>query len=510
MPNIGGIMLELKNVTITRNERVLVKDLSFTVNEGDKLAIIGEEGVGKTTLLKAIMGEKEDITTTGVINYKGKLGYLSQTLKKENRMVTGYHFLFQKEEEYYEKISNFYEIIETLNLNSNILEQKISTLSGGEKIKLGILKILLEECDVYLFDEPTNDLDIETLLWLENFINQTSKPIIFVSHDETLLSTTANMIVHLEQWKKRTECRNKVLKIDYDTYVEQRLQKIKKQTQQATREKRDFLKKQKKLMQIMQKVEYQQNTISRKNPHGAKVLKKKMHTLKYQEKKLNTEKLTELPDMEEGIYFFFEIKPIPNSKRILQITIPKLTVEEKELSKNIQLEIFGGKHIGIIGKNGVGKTTLMKQIYDTLKDRTDIRVGYMPQNYEEILKDYEYVLDFLSSTHSKDISKIRAYLGNMKFTKEEMQGKIQDLSNGTKAKLFLLKFILDECNVLLLDEPTRNLSPLSNPVIRNVLKNYPGAIISISHDRKFLFEVIDEIYHLDENGLLKQTWEEEN
>ena len=98
----------------------------------------------------------------------------------------------------------------------------------------------------------------------------------------------------------------------------------------------------------------------------------------------------------------------------------------------------------------------------------------------------------------------------MKFTKEEMQGKIQDLSNGTKAKLFLLKFILDECNVLLLDEPTRNLSPLSNPVIRNVLKNYPGAIISISHDRKFLFEVIDEIYHLDENGLLKQTWEEEN
>ena len=105
MPNIGGIMLELKNVTITRNERVLVKDLSFTVNEGDKLAIIGEEGVGKTTLLKAIMGEKEDITTTGVINYKGKLGYLSQTLKKENRMVTGYHFLFQKEEEYYEKIS---------------------------------------------------------------------------------------------------------------------------------------------------------------------------------------------------------------------------------------------------------------------------------------------------------------------------------------------------------------------------------------------------------------------
>ena len=128
----------------------------------------------------------------------------------------------------------------------------------------------------------------------------------------------------------------------------------------------------------------------------------------------------------------------------------------------------------------------------------------MPQNYEEILNNYEYVLDFLTSkTNKENITKTRMYLGNMKFTKEEMTGLIKNLSNGTKAKLFLTKFVLDNSNVLILDEPTRNVSPLSNPGIRNVLKYFKGTIISISHDRKYISEVIDTIYTLTENGLQK-------
>ncbi len=146
----------------------------------------------------------------------------------------------------------------------------------------------------------------------------------------------------------------------------------------------------------------------------------------------------------------------------------------------------------------------MKEIYNSLKERKDIKVGYMPQNYEDILDTFEYIQDFLSSCGLKEeLTKSRMYLGNMKFTQEEMTSKIKDLSNGTKAKLFLVKLVLEKCNVLLLDEPTRNVSPLSNPVIRKSLREYKGAIISISHDRRYIEEVIDDVYTLTENGLRK-------
>ena len=378
-----------------------------------------------------------------------------------------------------------------------VLEQKIGTLSGGEKVKIGLLKLLINEYDILFLDEPTNDLDLDSLEWLEKFINNIDKPIMYVSHDETLLTNTANMILHLEQIMKKTDCRNTLLKIDYDTYVTQRLKKIDKQTQIANFEKRTFNKQQEKLRKIMQKVEHQQNTISRKDPHGAQVLKKKMHTLKSQEKRLDETKITEIPDVEENINFFFEDVSIPKTKNIISLDIPKLTIQDKLLSENIKLDIIGNTHLCIIGQNGVGKSTLIKLIYEKLKNREDIKVGYMPQTYDDIFANYDYALSFLCPSGNKDdITKARMYLGNMKFTRDEMTSKIKDLSNGTKAKLFLIKMVLEKYNVLILDEPTRNVSPLSNPVIRKVLKEFKGTIISISHDRKYIAEVIDNLYIL--------------
>ena len=127
----------------------------------------------------------------------------------------------------------------------------------------------------------------------------------------------------------------------------------------------------------------------------------------------------------------------------------------------------------------------------------------MPQNYEEILNLEENVSDFITNHKASEITKSRMYLGNMNFTKEEMTTKIKNLSNGSIAKLLLIKLVLEECNVLILDEPTRNISPLSNPVIREVLKNFKGTIISVSHDRLFINEVMDEIYELTKEGLTK-------
>lgn len=498
-------MFEVDNLNIKVEDRYLVKDLSFVLNKGDKLAIIGEEGNGKTTLLKSLLGICDYANIEGNINFKGnRVGYLEQTISKENLEKQVSNFLFVNEFDYYEKVNDFYKYLNKINLDDTILNQPISTLSGGEKVKISILKLLLDNPDILFLDEPTNDLDIETLEWLEKFINNTDKPIIYVSHDEVLLSNTANMILHLEQIRKKTCARCTLLKVDYNSYVESRLRGINKQTKIAKKEKREFKKRQEKLNRVMQKVEYQQNTISRSDPHGARLLKKKMHSLKSQEKKLDNTELTEIPDVEEAINFFFEDVEVPKTKMILSLALKELKVQDKVLAKNINLDITGNTHLCIIGKNGVGKSTLIKIIYNELKDREDLNVGYMPQVYDDILNNYENVLDFICPNADKEsLTQARIYLGNMKFTSEEMTGKISYLSNGTKAKLFLMKLVLDKCNVLILDEPTRNVSPLSNPIIRKVLREFKGTIISISHDRKYLAEVVDELYNLTPTGFNK-------
>ena len=496
-------MLEINNLTIKINNRYIIKDLSLILNKNDKLAIIGEEGNGKSTLLKCILGICDYADIKGTINLKeNKIGYLKQSLTDYELKLKVFDYLFKDNNDYYDKINEFYKYLKTINFSDELLNQKINILSGGEKVKISILKLLLEENDILFLDEPTNDLDIETLQWLEEFIKSTSKPIIYVSHDETLLSKTANMILHIEQIKKKSECKYTLLKIDYDTYINDRLRLIDKQTKIANNEKREYKIQEEKLNKVLQKVENQQASISRKDPHGARLLKKKMHSLKSQEKKLDKVVLTEVPDVEESINLNFEKVNIPKNKIILDLNLNELKVDNKVLSKNIVFNIMGNSHICIIGKNGTGKTTLIKLIYKELSKRDDIKIGYMPQNYDEILDNYENVLDFICPSGKKeDITRARMLLGNIKFTKEEMTGKIKDLSNGSKAKLFLIKLELDKCDVLILDEPTRNVSPLSNPVIRDVLKNYNGCIISISHDRKYINEVIDNVYELDKNGL---------
>ena len=178
----------------------------------------------------------------------------------------------------------------------------------------------------------------------------------------------------------------------------------------------------------------------------------------------------------------------------------------KWLKSILAFTLFKGENkninICIIGKNGVGKSTLLKKIWEELKDKNDINIGYMPQNYEEILDFSKTPIEFLESNYDKnDLTKAMCFMGSMKFTTNEMSNKIGELSGGQKAKLIFLNMVLKGCNVLILDEPTRNFSPLSAPIVRQALYEFNGTIISISHDRKYLDEVADIIYVLTESGL---------
>ena len=499
-------MLELNNVylTLKPDNRPLVKNFSYVLSQGDKTAIIGEEGNGKSTLLKFIYDAS---LVEGYCTFQGevitnhyKIGYLQQFLdpKWNQDSVLNYFLKNSPEEEIdYEKYNLFGELLKMLakmGLSEDILEENylISYLSGGEKVKLQLCKLLLEKNDILLLDEPTNDLDIETLSWLENFILDTKQPIIFVSHDETLLENTANTIIHLEQLKKKSDSSYVIAKMGYKEYVETRLRKIENQNQQAGNELRNYKSEIQTLKQIKNKVQLA-------NPGRTN----RMNSLLAQEKKLDERTLTHKADVEEAINIKFHSDvSIPNGKMVLDLELNDLKVGNKVLAKDVSLFVQGPEHIVIVGQNGAGKTTLIKSIYDVLKIRNDIRLGYMPQNYDDILNSNQKAIDFLQTEKFSE-SYIRSFMGNMKFTSDEMFSLIKELSGGQKAKLLLMKMILDDCNVLLLDEPTRNLSPLSNPIIRDILTNYHGAIISVSHDRKYINEVCQTAYWFDECGLIQ-------
>lgn len=505
-------MLDIRNVTITNKEdnRIIIKDFNFTLNQGDKVVIIGEEGNGKSTLLK-FMYDKELIDGyceyTGHVAGKVKLGYLEQEMEEKWNNCSVVKFL--EEMDIYSCTNPG---IWNMNINTELFTSKqlMGTLSGGEKVKLRLLKLTAEEPDIMLLDEPTNDLDVETLEWLEDFMNQSKQPIIFVSHDETLIENTANVIIHLEQLKRKTEPHYTVMHMGYEEYVEKRLRALKKQDMVARKQREDYNNQMERWQQIYNKVESQQGSISRQNPAGGRLLKKKIKNLKSQEKRLEKqqEEFLVIPDTEDAILFQFPKEvAIPRGKKVLEYQADKLSVDQAEekrlLAEDIFLRVTGPEHIAIIGENGIGKTTFLRRIAKELLERKDIKAGYMPQNYSDILDYNAYPVDYLvSSAQKEDMTKAFTYMGGMKFTRDEMEHKIGELSGGQKAKLILLGMILAGCNVLILDEPTRNLSPLSGPVIRKVLSEYGGTIISVTHDRKYMKEVATAIYKLTNKGLL--------
>ncbi len=268
-----------------------------------------------------------------------------------------------------------------------------------------------------------------------------------------------------------------------------------------------------KYRRVYDSVDYALNTVSRQCPSETKNLKDKMHAVKSIEKRLDKEKenLTKKFEVEDPIILKFnnEKDLIPPSKIILDLELENLKINENILiDKPINLFIKGPEKIAIIGDNGVGKTTLLKIIYEKIKEK-DFKIGYMSQNYEDLLLSYKSPLKYLTKSYKKEeLDKVYTYLGSLKFKKEEMDREISSLSGGEKAKIFYSKMVLDNDEILILDEPTRNISPFSLDSFIEALNSYKGAIIAISHDRKFIKNVFDKIYLLTKNGLKEIVKEE--
>lgn len=506
-------MVQVSHVTLIHKKdlRTLVHDLSFVLNNGDKVAIIGEEGNGKSTLLQWMFDSARIDSYCqweGTVSGVRRAGYLAQQISDHEKRLSVYEFCCQSEGFFGLSHRELGEIASQLSfpVEEYFSERSVGTLSGGERIKLQLSRILFDRPEVLFLDEPSSDIDLKTLEWLENFIDCYKGIILYISHDETLMERTATAVLHIEHPNEEKHPRSQLYRLDYRTYVERRLAGISTQERLARKEREEYEDKMDRYRRIQQSVEHAQNAVSRQDPSTGRLLKKKMHAVKSIGRRFEreAEQMTERPEIEEAIFLRFSPETaLPGGKTVLDFSLPVLSVEDRILARDIRLRVMGGEKIGIIGRNGAGKTTLLRLIAKELTERRDIRAAFMPQDYGDLLPMDGLPLDFLApSGHRDDVTRASTFLGSIRFAREEMFHPIRELSGGQKAKLFLTQMMLDDANVLILDEPTRNFSPLSGPQIRAVLAGYGGSIICVSHDRKFLFEVCDKVFTLTEKGLV--------
>lgn len=269
-------MLELKNVSVSlkKDGRILVDDFSFTLNRGDKAVIIGEEGNGKSTLLRFIYQQglvDGYCDCSGDIIARGKTAYLPQTME-EGCLALSLAEYFDTSEYYMHT-----DVLAKLGLSVDFIlsDRKLVTLSGGERVKVQLAKLLMEKPDILLLDEPTNDLDIPTLQWLESFIAGSRLSILYISHDEALIENTANVILHMEQIVRKTKCRISVARCSYREYLSRRRITFAHQEQVAQKQRDDYEKQMERWRRIYDRVDHEQEVITRQNPGGARLLKKK-------------------------------------------------------------------------------------------------------------------------------------------------------------------------------------------------------------------------------------------
>ncbi len=503
-------MLQLNKFTITHRYdfRVLIDNLTVTINPGDKLALIGEEGNGKSTLLKAIYDMRliEDYAevTGQLINKTILMGYLPQTMPESLNDVSINNYLFDMSTLEQIDFNLLYQYASQLGLDSDRFDshQLLGSLSGGEKIKLQLIKNLARDPQLILLDEPSNDLDFETLEWLTYFIKNTEKTIIFISHDETLLTQTANRLILFETQHHKKVTKTTLVNLDYDTFIQNRERQFDKDLQIATKQREEHKKQMQRQHQIHQAVEHKV-----RNTHDAtagRLIAKKMKNVLATQERLHksTELFKEIPIKEEAILVKLRChQPLSASKIVLNYQDQSFSNQQCNISQ-LGLVVQGQDKIGIIGANGIGKTTLLKKIYQDLIKRTDLRVGYMPQDYSQVLPYDKTPIEFLKRSDEKDeITLVTTFLGSIRFTYDEMHHTIGELSGGQKAKLLLLKMDLDQVNVLIVDEPTRNFSPLSQREVRQIFQNFEGCLIVVSHDRLFNQEVCHRHYRLTHNAL---------
>ena len=516
-------LISFSNVTKYYSLNLILDHVTFQINKGEKVALVGSNGAGKTTLFKLILKEeeptlvaKEDKVGDISILTGTKIGYLNQdaisdvnnTVLEEleipflplKEKLNKFNELTLKlnENTSLEELNHYNELLDELTrdgaftiknkiseylsrfkLPESMLNEKIKSLSGGERMKIAFIKLLLVDYDLLLLDEPTNHLDISTIEWLENYLKDYRGTILFISHDRYFLNTLANKILDLENHKIDT------YNMSYDNYLKEK--EIKYQNLLAQYEKEE-----EEMERLKKFIEFYMP-----KPRFVGRAKDRVHKLE----RLEANHIDKPTKENRNIKIKLEGSNLKNKGLISFDNVS--AGYDSALFPPFSFTLYGKDHLAIIGDNGIGKTTLVKSIMHEIplicgeiKYLRDLKIGYIKQNdYEFVSKDT--CLDYLKKKYpAKTERELRTALGRFLFKKEDVFKNCTLLSNGERMRLVLCDLSLSEYDVLILDEPTNHLDLVTKECLLSALKEYKGAIIFISHDRYFINSLADFVLYL--------------
>ena len=519
------MILACKNISKAFGTTQILQNVSFHVNEKEKAAIVGINGAGKSTLLKIIMKEMSADDGEVILAKGSTIGYLAQhqnlssessileemlTVKQDiidldrnirtleqdmkhaqgeqlDQMLSTYTRLmheFEAKNGYAYK-SEVTGILKGLGFIEEEFDKKVTTLSGGQKTRIALGKLLLSKPDLILLDEPTNHLDLLSIAWLETFLLNYNGAVIVVAHDRYFLDKVVSKVVELDH----TKCQS--FEGNYSAYAEK-----KAMLQNAML---------KQYLNQQQEIKHQEEVIAKLRSFNRE---KSIKRAESREKMLD--KIERVDRPMEHTQMHFRLEPhITSGNDVLTVTSLKKSFGNLSLFSDLNFEIKRGEKVAIIGNNGTGKTTILKIINGQtdsdggeIKLGAKVQIGYYDQEHQ-VLNPEKTLFDELQDTYpNMDNTEVRNILAAFLFTEDDVFKRIKDISGGERGRVSLAKLMLSEANLLILDEPTNHLDIVSKEILENAINRYNGTVLYVSHDRYFINKTATRILDLTDQTLL--------
>ena len=515
------MLIQLNNVTKNFVVNEVFSNVKMEINNKDRVAIVGRNGAGKSTLLKIISGEIDFDNGERTVSKDTTIGYLSQEfivredLSIYEEMITCFNEIIELEKELekisyeltseniesnpglldkYDRLQNqvlthkdyhykskIDSVLYGLDFDKEVFDKKISTFSGGEKTRLSMAKLLLSEPDLLILDEPTNHLDMENVAWLENYLSSYNGAIVIVSHDRYFIDKVVNVVYNLEFGKLKKYVGN------YSNFLRQYEEDYEKNLKEYVSQQKD----------IKRLEEFVQKNIARAST--SKMAKSRQKVLDKMEIIDNPRKDDKAANIE------FRIKE-QSGRDVLIINDLQVGYEE-QVGQKYNFSVYKGDRLAIVGKNGIGKSTLIKTIAKKQKKLggniqygSKVSLGYYDQKQAEFESSKTILNELWDEYPLMKEAEVRTVLGRFLFRGDDVLKIVRDLSGGEKARLQLAKLMLEKNNLLILDEPTNHLDITSKQVLEEALENYEGTILFVSHDRYFINKIANKVFDITEEG----------
>lgn len=523
------ILLQVNQLQKSFGADLILSNIKLEIQTRDRIALVGRNGAGKSTLLKIIAGQISYDSGEIVKPKDVTIGYLAQDTGLESEMsiwdemLSVFDHLRQQEQNLrrleeqmanpssfkqpseFERILKEYDLLQVsfkenggyqyeadirsilhgLNFQSYDYSTKISALSGGQKTRLALGKLLLTKPDVLILDEPTNHLDIDTLSWLEQYLQGYQGAILIVSHDRYFLDKVVNQVYEISRMKITKFIGNYTSYLDQKAKNYERELKLYEKQQEEIAKLEDFI---------------QRNLARASTTKRAQSRRKQLQRMERMDRPQGDEK---------SASFGFQIER-QSGNDVLMIEDLAIGYGQEPVSKYISFRITRGESIALVGPNGIGKSTLLKTIVNKLslidggiRFGSNVTIGYYDQELAELTSNKRVLNELWDDYPLKPEKEIRTILGNFLFSGDDVLKPVQSLSGGQKARLALAKLMMQNANFLILDEPTNHLDLDSKEVLENSLIDYPGTILFVSHDRYFINRIATKVLELSENGTVE-------